>query len=148
MQIFLDGDACPGAVKEIVFRAADRRKISTTLVANMTIRIPKSDYITCVTVRDGADVADREIVKRVSANDLVITADVPLAAAVVAKGAIAVDPRGQLYSDASIGERLAVRNLMDELRGGDFIGGGPKPYSVSDKQAFANQLDRLLAKAR
>src|SRR5258707_818658 len=121
MQIWVDADACPGAIKELLFRAAQRRKIKVTLVANGSMYIPRSEFIDLVLVPSGMNVADRRIVELVVPGDLVVTADVPLAADVVAKGAQALDPRGELYTDANIGERLAVRNLLDELRGEDRI---------------------------
>lgn len=148
MQIWVDADACPGEIKELLFRAAERLKIKLTLVANQSLRVPPSEFIATLLVRDGANVADRKIVELAAPGDLVITADIPLAADVVAKGAAALDPRGELYTDANIGERLAVRNLLDQLRGGDHIGGGPSGFSPKDRQAFANQLDRFLAKQK
>ena len=146
MQIWVDADACPGEIKELLYRAAERMKIKLTLVANRSLRIPRSEFIETLLVRDGANIADRRIVELAAPGDLVVTADIPLAADVVAKGAAAIDPRGQLYTDANIGERLAVRNMLDQLRGGGHIGGGPSNFSPKDRQAFANQLDRWLAK--
>ena len=148
MQIFVDADACPGDIKELLYRAAERRKIQMTLVANQPVRIPPSPYIHSVRVGSGMNIADRHIVELVSPGDLVITADIPLAADVVAKGGQALDPRGQLYTEENVGQRLAVRNLIDELRGGGLITGGPSNFSAKDRQAFANQLDRWLAKAK
>ena len=148
MQIWVDADACPGEIKELLFRAADRLRIKLTLVANQSLRIPQSDFIRALLVRDGANVADRRIVELAAPGDLVVTADIPLAADVVAKGAAALDPRGELYTDANIGERLAVRNMLDQLRGGGHIGGGPGNFGPKDRQAFANQLDRWLTKAQ
>jgi len=144
MQIWVDADACPGEIKELLFRAAQRRKIKVTLVANQQMRTPRSDFIDSVLVTAGMNVADQRIVELVEPGDLVITADIPLAADVVAKGGQALDPRGDLYTNANIGERLAVRNLLDELRGGGQITGGPANFSAKDRQAFANQLDRWL----
>ncbi len=146
MRIWIDADACPGEIKELLYRAARRRKIQVTLVANQALRTPASEFIDSVIVPGGMNIADRHIVDSLQPGDLVITADVPLAADVVAKGGQALDPRGQLYTEANIGERLAVRNLLDELRGGGFVGGGPSNFSSRDRQAFANQLDRWLAK--
>ena len=147
MQIWVDADACPGEIKELLYRAAERRKIKVTLVANQPLRTPRSSFIDTILVSGGMNVADRRIVELAAAGDLVITADIPLAADVVAKGGQALDPRGELYTDANVGERLATRNLIDELRGGGLITGGPSNFSPRDKQAFANQLDRWLAKA-
>jgi len=148
MQIWVDADACPGAIKELLFRAAQRRKINVTLVANQSMRIPRSEFIDAVLVPSGMNVADRRIVELVAPGDLVITADIPLAADVVAKGGQALDPRGELYTENNVGERLAVRNMFDGLRGEGKIMGGPSNFNARDRQAFANQLDRWLAKAK
>ena len=148
MQIWVDADACPGEIKELLFRAARRTKTKVTLVANQALRTPRSEFVDSVLVPAGMNVADRRIVELVEPGDLVITADIPLAAEVVAKGGQALDPRGELYTEANIGERLAVRNLFDELRGGGHITGGPSNFSAKDRQAFANQLDRWLAAAK
>ena len=148
MRIWVDGDACPGVIKDILFRAAIRTKIPLTLVANQPMHIPRSDLISILTVPSGLNVADQKIVELLDPGDLVITADIPLASHVVNKGGTALDPRGELYTDENIGERLTMRNLMDELRGGGMVGGGPAPFSGNDRQAFANQLDRILAKLR
>ena len=144
MQIWVDADACPGEIKELLFRAASRTQTKMTLVANQSLRTPRSEFIDSLVVPQGMNVADRRIVELVEPGDLVITADIPLAADVVAQGGQALDPRGQLYSDANVGERLAVRNMLDEMRGGGQITGGPKNFSAKDRQAFANQLDRWL----
>lgn len=146
MQIWIDGDACPVEIKELLYRAAVRVKMKLTLVANQTIRIPRSEFISLLTVPSGLNVADKQIVELLSPGDLVVTADIPLAAHVVQKGGIAIDPRGDVFTEANIGERITMRNLMDELRGSDLVMGGPAPYGPKDKQAFANQLDRILAK--
>ena len=146
MKIWVDADACPGEIKELLFRAAERVKVKVTLVANQSLRVPRSEYIETLLVRDGANIADRQIVELVAIGDLVVTADIPLAADVVAKGATAIDPRGHLYTEVNMGERLAVRNMLDQLRGGGHIGGGPANFGPKDRQAFANQLDRWLAK--
>lgn len=146
MQIWVDADACPGEIKELLYRAAERLKIKLTLVANQSLRIPRSEFIDALLVRDGANIADRRIVELASPGDLVVTADIPLAADIVAKGAEAIDPRGELYNHANIGERLAMRNMLDQLRGSGHIGGGPANFSPKDRQAFANQLDRWLTK--
>jgi uncharacterized protein YaiI (UPF0178 family) len=144
VRIWVDADACPGEIKQLLYRAAERRKIKVTLVANQRMSIPRSEFIDSVLVTAGMNVADRRIVELVEPGDLVVTADIPLAAEVVAKGAQALDPRGELYTDANIGERLAVRNLLDELRAGGQITGGPANFSAKDRQVFANQLDRWL----
>jgi uncharacterized protein YaiI (UPF0178 family) len=148
MQIWVDADACPGAIKELLFRAAQRRKIKVTLVANQSMRIPRSEFIDTVLVPSGMNIADRRIVELLAPGDLVITADIPLAADVVAKGGQALDPRGELYTETNVGERLAVRNIFDGLRGEGKIMGGPSNFNARDRQAFANQLDRWLAKAK
>src|SRR3954469_12910569 len=146
MQIWVDADACPGEIKELLYRAAERLKIKLTLVANQSLRIPRSDFIETLLVRDGPNIADRRIVELAEPGDLVVTADIPSAADVVAKGAEAIDPRGTLYTHVNIGERLAMRNVLDQLRGGGHIGGGPANFSAKDRQEFANQLDRWLMK--
>ena len=148
MQIWVDADACPKDVKELLFRTAKRTETRVTLVANQPLRTPASECIASLLVPGGMDVADRKIVELVEPGDLVVTADIPLAADVVEKGAQALDPRGELYTEANIGERLAMRNLLDELRGGGEITGGPAGYSAKDKQAFANRLDRVLTANR
>ena len=148
MRIWVDGDACPVVIKELLFRAAVRVKMLVTVVANEKLRVPVSEFIQTLVVGSGMNVADKQIVELVEAGDLVVTADVPLAAHVVQKGGIALNPRGELYSAENIGERITMRNLMDELRGNDLVTGGPAPFGTKDKQAFANQLDRLLAKRR
>jgi hypothetical protein len=144
MQIWVDADACPGEIKELLYRAAKRTSMQVTLVANQPMRTPRSEFIDSLLAPAGANAADRRIVELLEPGDLVITADIPLAADVVARGASALDPRGQLYTDANVGERLAVRNLLDELRGGGQVTGGPANFSAKDRQAFANGLDRWL----
>src|SRR5258708_12737691 len=129
MQIWVDADACPGEIKTLLYRAAERRKIKVTLVANQPMRTPSSPFIDSVRVTGGMNVADRRIVELVAPGDLVITADIPLAAEVVAKGGQALDPRGELYTEANVGGRLAVRNLIDELRGGGLVTGGPPTFT-------------------
>jgi uncharacterized protein len=146
VRIWVDADACPMVVKEMLFRAAERRKVRVTLVANQSMRIPKSEFVDTLLVPSGMNVADRKIVELVVPGDLVVTADVPLAAEVVARGAEALDPRGTLYSDANVGERLAVRNLFDGFRGEGHVMRGPANYNDRDKRAFADALDRRLAK--
>ena len=146
MKIWVDADACPGVIKEILFRAAERRRMQMTLVANQPMRVPPSPYIRFTQVAAGFDVADRHIAEQVGTHDLVITADIPLAAAVIAKGAHALNPRGELYTKDNIRERLSMRNFMDELRGSGVATGGPAPLGPRDREAFANALDRLLQK--
>ncbi len=148
MQIWVDADACPGEIKELLFRAAKRTGTKVTLVANQPMRTPRSEFIDSLLVGEDMNAADRRIVELVEPGDLVITADIPLAADVVAHGAQALNPRGELYTDANIGERVAVRNLLDDLRGGGLVTGGPANFSAKDRQAFANQLDRCLTAAR
>jgi hypothetical protein len=148
VRIWVDADACPQVVKEILFRAADRAQVLTTLVANATLRTPPSAFIRSVRVGKGFDVADHWIVQQMQSGDLVITADIPLAAAVIARGAHALDPRGELYSEDNVQERLAVRNLLQELRSTGEILGGPAPFGQSDRQRFANHLDRFLTRRR
>jgi uncharacterized protein len=145
-QIWVDADACPNPIKEILFRAAKRVCILTTFVANQELQIPASAYIKAIQVRAGLDVADRHIVELLRSGDLVVTADIPLAADAIAKGAVALDPRGELYTTANIRERLSLRNFMDELRSGGVETGGPPAFRQRDIQAFANQLDRFLTK--
>ncbi len=145
MRIWVDADACPGEIKEMLYRAARRRQIQVTLVANQALTVPPSPFITTILVPSGMNIADRRIVELAAPGDLVITADIPLAADVVAKGARALDPRGELYTDANVGERLAMRNLFDDMRGGGRVMRGPSNFTARDRQAFANQLDRWLA---
>ena len=144
-QIWVDGDACPNVIKDILFRAAERAGIAVTLVANQWIRTPPSRFIRSIQVGSGIDVADSEIVRRTEAGDLVVTADIPLAALVLEKGALALNPRGELYTADNIAQRLSMRNFMDELRGSGINTGGPPTLHARDRQAFANQLDRWLA---
>jgi uncharacterized protein YaiI (UPF0178 family) len=148
VQIWVDADACPGEIKELLFRAAERRMIKVTLVANQPMRVPRSRFIDSLLVPSGMNVADRQIVERIASGDLVVTADIPLAAEVVAKGGLALNPRGTLYTEKNVGELLASRNLIDELRGAGLITGGPSNFSAKDRQAFANQLDRWLTKSK
>lgn len=144
-RIWVDADACPVAIKETLFRAAQRTHVQVTLVANRPLRTPPSPYIRSIQVAGGFDVADNEIVSQVSAGDLVVTQDIPLAAAVIEKGALAMHPRGELYTTDTIQQRLTMRNFMEELRGAGVDTGGPAALHPRDKQAFANQLDRWLA---
>ena len=148
MQILVDADACPNVIKEILFRVAQRTQIPLTLVANQTLRTPPSPYIRSIQVLPGFDVADNKIAQQVECGDLVITADIPLAAQVLARGGHALNPRGEFYSKDNIEERLTMRNFMDGLRSSGVQTGGPPIISHSDRQAFANQLDRFLAKHR
>jgi hypothetical protein len=146
MQILVDADACPGVIKEILFRVADRLEISVTLIANKLLRTPPSRFIKSLQVPAGFDVADKEIVLLMQPGDLVITADIPLAADVLEKGGYALNPRGEFYTKDNIQQHLSMRNFMDELRGSGVETGGPAPFSNSDRQTFANQLDRHLTK--
>ncbi len=146
MQIWVDADACPNVIKEILFRAAERMKIRTTLVANQPLRTPPSLYVKSIQVQAGFDVADNHIVQALQAGDLVITADIPLAAEVIAKQGHALNPRGQFYTPENIRERLRIRNVMEEMRNSGIMTGGPPALSQADRQAFANQLDRFLAR--
>lgn len=146
MNIWVDADACPAVIKEILFRAARRTGVTLTLVANHPMRIPPSPHIRFLQVAAGLDVADNEIVKRLAAGDLVITADIPLAAQVIEKGEHALDPRGEMYSVDNIRERLTIRDFMDTLRGSGIETGGPSAMSQSDRQAFANRLDQFLSR--
>jgi uncharacterized protein YaiI (UPF0178 family) len=146
MKIWVDADACPAVIKDILFRAAERAEMPLTLVANRSLQIPKSPRISLLKVASGFDVADNEIVKRVVAGDLVITGDIPLAAEVIEKGAHALSPRGELYTTDNIRARLNMRDFMDTLRGSGINTGGPPALSQSDRKAFADHLDKLLTK--
>ncbi|WP_299495525.1 YaiI/YqxD family protein [uncultured Shewanella sp.] len=148
MKIWVDADACPGVIKDILFRAADRTQTMTTLVANHAIRIPSSAFIKVITVPAGFDVADDEIVKRLEANDLVITADIPLASEVIDKGAVALNPRGELYTNHNIKAILNMRDFMDTMRSSGVQTGGPAAMSQAERQAFSNQLDKILTANR
>ena len=145
-RIWVDADACPRVIKEILFRAADRVGIALTLVANQPVQVPGSKNIRSVQVAAGFDVADNYIVQQAQSGDLVITADIPLAAEVIPKGCLALNPRGELYTEQNIRQRLNMRDFLDTLRGSGVNTGGPPALSHADRQAFANQLDRLLAK--
>lgn len=147
MKIWVDADACPVVIKEILFRAAKRTETLVTLVANQPIRVPGSPFVKTIQVPPGFDVADNEIVRRLDAGDLVVTADIPLAAEVVEKGGHALNPRGELYTVENIRARLNMRDFMDTLRSSGIQTGGPPTISQGDRQAFANNLDRFLAKA-
>ena len=146
MQIWVDADACPGVIKEILFRAATRHSLPVVLVANQWLRVPPSPWIRAVQVPKGFDVADNYIVEQVAADDLVITADIPLAALVIEKQAFALNPRGELYSAENIRQLLDMRNFMDTLRSSGVETGGPPAFNHADRQNFANQLDRFIAR--
>jgi len=146
MHIWVDADACPVVIKDILYRAAERTQRSMTLVANKMLRTPPSKYIRALQVARGIDVADSHIVKELQAGDLVITADIPLASDVIAKGGHALNPRGEFYTTENIQERLALRNYLDELRGAGVQTGGPEALGNADRKKFADQLDRFLAK--
>ncbi len=147
MKIWVDADACPVVAKEILFRAADRTGVQLTLVANQPISVPRSDNIRSLQVPRGFDVADDEIVKRLDEGDLVITADIPLAAEVIEKGGHALSPRGEMHTHENIGAKLNMRDFMDTMRSsGVEMGGGPSAYSQRDKQEFANKLDQFLTR--
>lgn len=146
MQIWVDADACPGPIKDILFRAAQRQGVNTTLIANHPMHVPKSPHITLLQVASGFDVADNEIVRRLSPGDLVITADIPLASEALEKGAHALNPRGEMYTTDTIKARLTMRDFMETLRASGVQTGGPPPLHARDRQNFANQLDRFLAR--
>lgn len=146
MQIWVDADACPGVIKEILYRAAQRTGLPVVLVANQWLKTPPYPNIRSVQVPKGFDVADNYIADKAEAGDLVVTADIPLAAAAIDKGALALNPRGELYSRENIRQALDMRNFMDSLRSSGIDTGGPAAFSQADRQAFANQLDRLLAR--
>lgn len=148
MQIWIDADACPKVIKEVLYRAAERVKCQLNLVANQPLVVPKSPYIKTIRVESGFDVADNYIVKQIQAGDLVITADIPLAAEVLAKGAQALNPRGEMYHPNTIKQKLTMRDLMDELRGSGIMTGGPPPLSQTERREFANALDQFLNQAR
>ncbi len=145
MHIWVDADACPKVIKEILFRAAERTGVFVTLVANQPLVAPRLQNIATLRVAPGFDVADNEIVKKLDSGDLVITADIPLAAEVIAKGGHALNPRGELYTKDTIRARLSMRDFMDSLRSSGVETGGPSSFSKSDRQSFANQLDRFLS---
>jgi uncharacterized protein YaiI (UPF0178 family) len=146
MQIWVDADACPGVIKDILFRVAERRQMNVTLVANQLMRVPGSRFIRALQVPAGADVADAEIVERLAAGDLVVTGDIPLAAQVLDKGGFALNPRGEFYTRDNIAQQLTMRAFMEELRSGGVDTGGPAPFGQGDRQSFANALDRHLAR--
>jgi uncharacterized protein YaiI (UPF0178 family) len=146
LKIWVDADACPSVIKDILFKAAERTQTALTLVANQPIRVPGSRVIKSIQVQPGFDVADNEIVKLTEAGDLVITSDIPLADEILAKGGQALSPRGELYTASNIKSRLNMRDFMDTMRASGEHTGGPAPLSQSDRQQFANHLDRILQK--
>ncbi|WP_413727902.1 YaiI/YqxD family protein [Sodalis sp. RH19] len=148
MAIWVDADACPKVIKEILFRAAQRLSVMVTLVANQTLAVPPSPFIRTLRVGAGFDVADNEIVRRVGPGDLVITADIPLAAEVLEKDAVALNPRGEMYRPETIRERLTMRDFMDTLRSSGIQTGGPPPLSQRERQEFARELDKWLQQAK
>jgi uncharacterized protein YaiI (UPF0178 family) len=148
MHIWVDADACPGVIKDILFRVAERLQIELTLVANQLIKVPGSRFIRALQVPAGPDVADAEIVARVSAGDIVVTGDIPLAAQVLEKGGLPLNPRGEWYTRDTIAQQLTMRAFMEELRGSGVDTGGPAAFSQADRQNFANALDRQLARMR
>jgi len=144
LTIWIDADACPGAIRQIVFKAAKRLQIRTVLVANQSLRVPSSDLFSMMTVPYGADIADNTIVQKMIAGDVVITGDIPLAARVVEKLGVAIGPRGQVFDDSTVHRKLATRNLMEQFRAAGVQTGGPRPQNQKDVQTFANTLDRTL----
>jgi len=146
VKIWIDADACPRVIKEIIFRASERLKVPVCLVANNDLSRAHTKLVSSVKVQNGFDVADDYIAEHVETPDLVITADIPLAARVVEKGAVALDPRGELYTEENVSERLSMRNLMQDLRNDGMLLGGPAQFSLTDRQRFASSLDRLLTK--
>jgi uncharacterized protein YaiI (UPF0178 family) len=148
MQIWVDADACPGVIKEILYRVAERVQMNVTLVANQLLRVPPSKYVRAVQVPHGFDVADNEIVRLCDPGDLVITGDIPLASDVLAKGGYALNPRGEFYTPDTIKQQLTMRAFMDDLRSSGVDTGGPSAFSQADRQRFANALDGHLRKVR
>ncbi|MDG2421745.1 MAG: YaiI/YqxD family protein [Gammaproteobacteria bacterium] len=144
MKIWVDADACPGVIKEILYRAAKRKEIILTLVANQALKIPNSNFIRCMQVRTGFDEADDEIVRRMEPGDLIITADIPLAAEVINRKGFALSPRGELFQDSTIEARLTMRDFLETMRSSGEHTGGPPPLSHNDRKSFADQLDRLI----
>ena len=148
MKIWVDADACPNVIKEILFRLADRAEVVVTLVANQALSIPESIYVRAMQVAQGFDVADDEIVKRAEQGDIVITSDIPLADECITKGCFVLSPRGEQFSKDTIKSKLTMRDFLDTLRGSGEQSGGPPPFSQADRREFANQIDRLVAKAK
>ena len=146
MKIWVDADACPRVIKEIIFRASERLKVPVRLVANKGLARHETHLVESIVVPEGFDVADDYIVQHTAPEDLVITADIPLAARIVANGGVALDPRGEIYTEENVGERLSMRDLMMELRSGGLVQGGPAQFNLTDRQRFASSLDRLLTR--
>jgi uncharacterized protein YaiI (UPF0178 family) len=146
MKIWVDADACPKAIKEILFRAAQREQIPLTLVANQSISVPNSIFITCIQVKGGFDEADNEIIRRMADSDLIITGDIPLAAEVLENNGLALSPRGELFQESTIGQRLRTREFLETLRSMGEHTGGPPPFDLRDRKSFSDQLDRILRK--
>jgi len=146
VKIWVDADACPKVIKEVIFKTSFRLKIPTCLVANSFMSVPSGGLISSIQVDQGADVADQYIVEHVKENDLVITADIPLAAFIVEKGSMAINPRGELYTEENISERLSMRDFMQDLRDNGVTTGGPSPFGPKDKELFTNSLNRILTK--
>jgi len=146
IKIWIDADACPKVIKEVIFKASFRLQLPVCLVANSFMAIPLSPIITSIQVDKGADRADQYIVDNISDEDLVITADIPLAALIVEKGALAINPRGELYTEENVGERLSMRDFMQDLRDGGMNTGGPAPFSAKDKESFTNSFNRIITK--
>jgi len=146
MKIWVDADACPNVIKEILFRLADRAKVMVTLVADQALSIPESNYIRAMQVMQGFDVADDEIVKRAEQGDIVITSDIPLADECITKECFVLSPRGEQFTKDTIKAKLTMRDFLDTLRGSGEQSGGPPPFSQTDRREFANQIDRLVAK--
>ena len=144
MRIWVDADACPRVIKDVLYRAAERRKVRLTLVANSRFAVPRSEYIDFLQVGSGYDKADQAIANQAGPGDLVVTADIPLAAEVIGKGGTGLSPRGELFTADNIRSRLTMRDFMDELRGSGVMTGGPAALNARDRQEFANQLDRFL----
>ena len=146
MKIWIDADACPRVIKDILFRASERLQVPVCLVANKKLTKHDTRLIESIVVEEGFDIADDYIADHASPDDLVVTADIPLATRIVGKGGVALDPRGELYTEENVGERLSMRDLMMELRAGGLVLGGPAQFNLSDRQRFASSLDRLLTR--
>ena len=146
MKIWVDADACPKVIKEILFRAAQREQIPLTLIANQAISVPNSVFISCIQVKGGFDEADNEILRRMADNDLVITGDIPLAAEVLENNGLALSPRGELFQESTIGQRLRTREFLETMRSMGEHTGGPPPFDLRDRKSFSDQLDRILRK--
>jgi uncharacterized protein YaiI (UPF0178 family) len=146
MKIWVDADACPGAVRDIVIRAANRRAIDTAFIANKPLFVPQAPHLSFIQVSLGPDVVDQHIIEQAQCGDLVITQDIPLAATLVAQGIVVISPHGTLFSESNIGERLASRNLMSDLRDFGLVTGGPRPFGEKEKRAFANAFDQALTR--